>query len=112
MKDLQAELDRINALAAKATAGPFTAMRKPPKSWDDHGWRAMAVCGDRWMVGALLFAFVLWLNLDADAATEKAILKSGDAVCEQHGGLESLDNGGDFTCKNGVVIHLSNGSKP
>lgn len=37
---------------AKHTPGPWTAMEMPPKSWSDHGWRAMAVCGQTWMVGA------------------------------------------------------------
>ena len=38
--------------AAKSTPGPWAAMRKPPASFSDHGWRAMAMCGSEWMVAA------------------------------------------------------------
>jgi hypothetical protein len=27
-------------------------MEKPPASFSDHGWRAIAMCGSRWMVAA------------------------------------------------------------
>lgn len=39
-------------MSGQHTPGPWVAMLKPRASMSDHGWRAMAMCGDKWMVGA------------------------------------------------------------
>lgn len=43
---------------ADHTKGPLTAMLKPPASYSDHGWRAMAMCGAKWMLGAPVSAAI------------------------------------------------------
>jgi len=36
------QCERLRKLAEAATPGPWTAMHKPPKSYDDHGYRIVA----------------------------------------------------------------------
>ena len=36
----------------KRTPGLYTALPTPPPSREDHGWRAVAMCGKNWMVAA------------------------------------------------------------
>lgn len=46
------DFTELERQAKEATPGPWTAMMKPPASFSDHGWRAMAMCGSQWMVAA------------------------------------------------------------
>jgi hypothetical protein len=43
-----AESDSVQAQIVR----PLVAMPKPAASFSDHGWRAIAMCGTRWMVAA------------------------------------------------------------
>jgi hypothetical protein len=44
------DVKAILARAEAATKGPWTAMPKPEPSFDDHGWRAVAVAGHQFTV--------------------------------------------------------------
>lgn len=39
-------------MSAPRIVSPLVAMLKPPASFSDDGWRAIAMCGTRWMVAA------------------------------------------------------------
>lgn len=59
-----------DALAAGPTPCEWSAMAKPSASYSDCGWRAVAMCGAKWMVGApsrVMLAEGGWNN-EANAA--------------------------------------------
>lgn len=49
------------------------------------------------MLGGILAA-ALFLNKDVSRETLVHIVRNGDAVCAQFGGLKMLDFGGDYEC--------------
>lgn len=62
---------------------------------------------DGFFVGACfsaIVAFSLWLNVDINATSAETKLSTGNELCSSFGGLESFDFGGDFICKNEVLL--------
>lgn len=49
---LEVERAIREALAAEPTPCEWSAMAKPSAPYSDCGWRAVAMCGAKWMVGA------------------------------------------------------------
>lgn len=67
---LEVERAIREALDAGPTPCEWSAMVKPSASYSDHGWRAVAMCGAKWMVGApsrVMLADGGWNN-EANAA--------------------------------------------
>lgn len=67
---LEVERAIREALDAGPTPCEWSAMVKPSASYSDHGWRAVAMCGAKWMVGApsrVMLAEGGWNN-EANAA--------------------------------------------
>lgn len=67
---LEVERAIREALDAGPTPCEWSAMLKPSAAYSDHGWRAVAMCGAKWMVGApsrVMLAEGGWNN-EANAA--------------------------------------------
>lgn len=45
---------------------------------------------------------------DTSASYYRQVLEFGDRACEMHGGFQSSDLQGNFTCANGFVLTLPN----
>lgn len=59
----------------------------------------------------VILSFCFFWNSDLSAGYYKKSMEYGEAVCATHDGFASSDHGGDFTCKNGVIIQRAD-AKP
>ena len=55
-------------------------------------------------IGCLIVTICVISNTDMPRGKLIKVLEYGDKVCAPHGGLESFDFGGEYTCKDGTVI--------
>ena len=100
-------IERIDALAEKATGGEWVAMQKPPAAFVDHGWRAMAMCGQRWMVGAPYDeAFKQWDN-EAHAHLIAALRNAWPDIKAELSRLQSERDEAQALCDKSTSEHLA-----
>lgn len=59
--------EAVDAGSGSFTPGPWVYMEKPAASFHDHGWRAMAMCGTKWMVAAPSHVALKQWNNEANA---------------------------------------------